>query len=232
MATEASSSSFKTHSSPSKNVQILTSTILNRSPILTRTMDPFEEAYYTYQRRLYRALSQTLPADVYFKPGSILQRRVAIEELAREKEAFGEDWEPLRGLRVEEDDATGGGAEAGGMGTKSFAQQMADEAELEEKPQPRIHRADMEGDVKSLDRLGERNLYLLFKQNDVWTFPTGSAETERVPLHKVCVIIWSRENGEFISIFRPTRLRFSDCLTVVEAVWTYGWLVGNPLAFM
>jgi len=43
----------------------------------------------------------------------------------------------------------------------------------------------MEGDFKILDRLGERNLYLIVKQNSVWTFPTGSAETEQVPLHRV-----------------------------------------------
>jgi large subunit ribosomal protein L46 len=204
MATEASSSSFKACSSASKNAQILTSTILNRSPILTRTLDPFEEAYHTYQRRLYRALSQTLPANVYFKPGSLLQRRVAIEELAREKEAFGEDWEPLRGLRVEEDDVAGGENEgAGGMGTKSFAQQMAEEAELEEKPQSRVHRADVEGDVKSLDRLGERNLYLIVKQDLVWTFPTGSAETEQVPLHEARCTIQSKESGSSHVHFNP-----------------------------
>ena len=201
MAIEASSSSFKAHSSTSKNTQILTSTILNRSPILTRTLDPFEEAYYTYQRRLYRALSQTLPANVYFKPGSLLQRRVAIEELAREKEAFGEDWEPLRGLRVEEDDVAGGEGE--GAGGKSFAQQMAEEEELEEKPQPRVHRADAECDVKSLDRLGERNLYLVVKQNSIWTFPTGSAEAEQVPLHKVRCTILSRESGGSRVYFDP-----------------------------
>ena len=223
MATEASSSSFKAHSSTSKTAQILTSTILNRSPILTRTLDPFEEAYYAYQRQLYRALSQTLPANVYFKPGSLLQRRVAIEELAREKEAFGEDWEPLRGLRVEEDDVAGGEGEgAARIGTKSFAQQMAEEAELDEKPQPRVHRADVEGDIKSLDRLGERNLYLIVKQNSAWTFPTGSAETEQVPLHKVRFIIWFKGAWELTRIFRSTRLRFSDCLTAVEVVWTYG----------
>ena len=194
MATEASSSAFNAPLSISKNTPILASTILNRAPILTRTLDPFEEAYYIYQRRMYRALSQTLSADVYFKPGSLLQRRVAIEELAREKEAFGEDWEPLRGLRVEEDDVAGGENEGGGgFGTKSFAQQMVEEAELEEKPQPRVHRADVEGDVKSLDRLGERNLYLVVKQNSVWTFPTGSVDTEQVLLHKVCCAIWLRE---------------------------------------
>jgi large subunit ribosomal protein L46 len=164
-------------------------------------LDPFEEAYYIYQRRIYRALSQTLPANVYFKPGSILQRRVAIEELAREKEAFGEDWEPLRGLRVEEDDVAGN--ESGGIGTKSFAQQMAEEAELEESPQPRVHRADVEGDVKSLDRLGERNLYLLVKQNNDWSFPTGSVQTESVLLHKVCCIIWPREFGGSRVYFYP-----------------------------
>ena len=225
MATEASASSFKTGSSSSKDAQILTSTILNRSPILTRTLDPFEEAYYTYQRRIYRALSQTLPTNVYFKPGSLLQRRVAIEELAREREAFGEDWEPLRGIRVEDEDVASDESEgASGVGTKSFAQQMAEEAELEEKPQPRVHRADVEGDVKSLDRLGERNLYLVVKQNSGWSFPTGSAETQQVPLHEVCYTNWSKRSvaHECISTHQTALQRLLDNCGSGMDVWMVG----------
>ena len=80
---------------------------------------------------------------------------------------------------------------------------MAEEAELDEKPQPRVHRADVEGDVKSLDRLGERNLYLIVKQDSVWTFPTGPAETKQVPLHKIRFHL-VKGAWELASIFRPT----------------------------
>ena len=101
------------------------------------------------------------------------------------------------------------------MGTKVFSQQMAEEAELGESPQPRVHRADAEGDVKSLDRFGERNLYLIVKQQ-CWSFPTGSPETKQVPLHDVRFSFGEGSMGahKYIS---TTRLRFGD--------W-YGCMVG------
>jgi len=47
---------------------------------------------------------------------------------------------------------------------------------------PRVHPSDTKGDVTSLDRMGQRNLYLLIKSKDdgdekeVWKFPQGGLE--------------------------------------------------------
>jgi len=52
-----------------------------------------------------------------------------------------------------------------------------------DKPQARTNEADVQGDVKSLDRLGERNLYLVLKNKDShWRLPQGVA-TEGEALH-------------------------------------------------
>lgn len=158
--------------------RIVAATILNRAPLLTPTPHPFEQAYYEYQAKLARAISSPLPTDVYFKPGSLLERRFALEERQREKEAFGEDFTPLISLPVE-DTGKGGG--------KSLADQLAEEASLEEKPQPRTHKDDLEKNIKSLNRAGERNLYLLVKKNrktNSWQFPQGGVEKAEA-LHKV-----------------------------------------------
>lgn len=158
--------------------RLVAAAILNRAPILTATPHPFEQAYYHYQARLARAISSPLPTDVYFKPGSLIERRFALEERQREKEAFGQDFDPVIALPVEEDGKSGG---------KSLADQLEEEASLEEKPQPRTHRADIENDVRSLDRAGERNLYLLVKKDrkaNAWQFPQGGVEKNEA-LHKV-----------------------------------------------
>ena len=111
---------------------------------------------------------------------------------------------------------------------------MAEEAELDEKPQPKVHHADVEGDVKSLDRFGERNLYLIVKQQclDVsYRLCRGQTGTNRYPYTRY-VFHLVKGAWELTSIFRHTRLRFGDCLTVVEVVWMYSWLIGNPSVSM
>ena len=56
-------------------------------------------------------------------------------------------------------------------------------------PMPRVHEADIKNDVKSLDRQGERNLYLLVHGKnaageDVWRFPQTELVGEEL-LHEV-----------------------------------------------
>ncbi|KAG8816331.1 54S ribosomal protein L17 mitochondrial [Serendipita sp. 401] len=176
------------------NTRIVAATILNRAPILTPTLEPFEEAYYDYQARLARAISTPLPTDAYFKPGSLLERRYALEERQREKAAFGQDFTPTIGLSVEETDKSGG---------KSLADQLEEEASLEEKPMPRRHRADEENDVKSLDRAGERNLYLLVKKprkTNAWQFPQGGIEREEA-LHQAALRELKEECGPNMDVW-------------------------------
>ena len=57
------------------------------------------------------------------------------------------------------------------------------------KPMPRIHESDKSGDVKELNRQGERNLYLLVHGKDssgkqVWRFPQGGLKEDEA-LHQV-----------------------------------------------
>lgn len=158
----------KTSSRPA----IQAAVILNRSPFLTRTPSPFESAYHAYQARIQRALFNPFPDEFYFRPGSILEGEFNQEEKQREKLAFGGPYvkdKPLKAA-VESEDPSG----------KPLG------------PMPRVHEADVKNDVKSLDRLGERNLYLLVHGKnavgkDVWRFPQGGIE-EGQALHQVRTI--------------------------------------------
>jgi hypothetical protein len=81
--------------------------------------------------------------------------------------------------KVEEEDSNAG----------IMAESQADQREgAGEKIMPRRHKADDQNDVRSLDRQGQRNLYLLLLQKDptkqVWRFPQGTVEKGEV-LHRV-----------------------------------------------
>jgi large subunit ribosomal protein L46 len=138
-----------------------TAVILNRSPILTRTPTSFERAYYAYQARLQRALHNPFPYDFYFKPGSLLESKFMLEERKRDRRAFGP------GFGADHPLAPGAGLTAQDL--KKFGR------DEDETPAPRVHASDVHGDVKSLDRKGQRNLYLLIQQRtdlDAATTPT------------------------------------------------------------
>ncbi|KAF9264949.1 60S ribosomal protein L17 [Marasmius fiardii PR-910] len=141
-----------------------TSILLNRSPILTRSPTPFERAYYSYQARLRRALHNPFPYDFYFKQGSILETRFNMEERKREKIAFG----PTFGVEDELDKEKAAANQAA-------AEQLAEQEGENEEMMPRVHPSDTARDMKSLDRKGRRNIYLLLQgHNDVWCFPQGN----------------------------------------------------------
>ncbi|KAI0057128.1 50S ribosomal subunit L30 [Artomyces pyxidatus] len=150
-----------------------TSVILNRSPILTRTPTLFERAYYSYQARIQRALHNPFPYDFYFKQGSLLESKFNLEERRRDRKAFGP------GFGADSRDAPGAGVTAEDL--KKFGQ------DEEENTVSRTHASDVSGDVKSLDRKGQRNLYLLLQRKEgdkqVWTLPQGAVEQGEL-LHK------------------------------------------------
>ncbi len=157
--------------------------ILNRSPILTRTPTLFERAYYNYQSRIRRALFNPFPTDFYFKTGSLLEKKFAREEKLRERAAFGGPWTLKRHGQQLEDE----------VDSIQVSTEQADNIGEEpmEPPAPRIHESDKKGDVKSLDRKGERNLYLLIRGKDhagkeVWRFPQGGLQEGEL-LHQVCM---------------------------------------------
>lgn len=145
--------------------RLFTSLILARAPLLTPTPTPFESAYYNYQARIHRALSTPFPSEFYFKKGTLLERRFLAEERIREHAAFGDGFEGEKGAERLED---------------------VPNEEDEIRPLPREHESDRTGDVKDLNRQGERNLYLLVqsKEGKTWRFPFWAAGLG-LPLHKV-----------------------------------------------
>lgn len=153
--------------------------ILNRSPIITRTPSLFERSYYSYHARIQRALFNPFPSEFYFKAGSLLEGKFVEEEQERERLTFGgPTFVRRKGTTTDADAGAAGSAEVIG------------EAKTEE-PMPRVHEADIKGDVRSLDRQGERNIYLLLQGRDpagnsAWRFPQGGIQEGEL-LHEVCV---------------------------------------------
>lgn len=147
--------------------------LLNRAPLITRTPSDFDREFYKYQRRIRRALHNPFPSEFYFKQGSLLEAQFAEAEIEREKKAFGDDFVKDAKERV----ARLMKVETGGE---------------EEKPMPRRSQADEKKDIKSLDRHGPRNLYLLVKGKPEdkyeWRFPKGYAATGEL-LHEVCLLL-------------------------------------------
>ncbi|KZT56500.1 hypothetical protein CALCODRAFT_518057 [Calocera cornea HHB12733] len=141
----------------SKPYRLLTSVILTRAPILTPEPTPYESAYLAYQRRIARALANPFPEDFYFKKGAIGERRFAIADNEREIAAFGEHARPIKKNIVDIEDS----------GREDDVVQLMD----------RVSEADRTGDVRSLNRKGDRSLYLLLKtaRESRWRFPQGQA---------------------------------------------------------
>ncbi|KXN90472.1 54S ribosomal protein L17, mitochondrial, partial [Leucoagaricus sp. SymC.cos] len=215
LATEAQASTTATSSpspqpAPSKKSpkpRLSTAIILNRSPIITRSPTPFEQAYYAYQARIRRALHQPFPYDFYFKQGSLLETRFNLEEKDREKGAFGSSF-------AKDDAQDPVKAEADKAAVKLLAEQEGEGQALA----PREHPSDKSGDTKSLDRAGERNLYLLLKAKEngkeVWRFPQGGVEKSQL-LHQAAQEDLYAECGENmdtwivsrnpIGVYKPTQ---------------------------
>ena len=168
----ASAQPQKTRATPEGKPIIRSGVVLNRHPILTRTPTPLESAYYAYHSRIQRALHNPFPSEFYFKPGSLLQGKFEEEEMKREREAFGRmPW------------------------LESSSKKSAPTSDILNQddavtPMPRESEADRTGDVKSLDRKGERNLYLLVmnKGDGAWRFPQTDLVGDEL-LHEVSDLV-------------------------------------------
>jgi large subunit ribosomal protein L46 len=152
-----------------QQVAIHTAILVNRNPILTRTPTPFEKAYYAYQAKIERALHNPLPYDFYFKPGTQLELQFDKEEERRERRAFGPSATPSSRIKSEEETL----AEEDGADSLAVLDTQQQERI---KHVPRLHESDRTGNVQSLDRQGQRNIYLLVLAKDEagkesWRFP-------------------------------------------------------------
>lgn len=203
---------------PQTSYAVNAGVVLSRPPQITRDLHPFESAFYLYQRRLNERLAlpftryfyykKKTPADLEWKR-KIRQRLTPARDIGRYKAYGAEAWndELLMGAQesdrqwqverlLEDAEQTGAEKQAEGSGAETTVPGGGKKVEHEpvERPMSRITEADLKHDVKSLDRLLQRTLYLLVKNKDGhWIFPQDTLTKET--LHAVGgYYIHSRDN--------------------------------------
>jgi large subunit ribosomal protein L46 len=159
--------------------------ILTRPPLLTRTLHPFENAFFFYQKRLEERLNTPFITNVYFKPDTA--RRIDWDLKVKERQgtvakelgvyhgksaaAWDDELKVGDGLSSQESIV--------GAILKDAEARVSDDAEIipaadvqpVEPPNERLSEADKKADVKRLDRAMDRTLYLVVKGKDGWSFP-------------------------------------------------------------
>ena len=133
------------------------SVIVNRSPTITRSPSRLEKTFFQYQSRIARALHNPFPYEFYFKQGSPLEAQFNIEERKRERQAFGR-------LTRTKWDTTEANREAAELAKEEVGRRTTRFTEAAKKKDPH-----------SLDRRGERNIYLVTRNEDgSWSFPRAT----------------------------------------------------------
>lgn len=161
---------------------------LSRPPQVTRELEPFEQAYYFYQKRLNERLALPFTKYFYFKRGTpadedwkrkILDRRTAARDIGKYNAYASDAWNDELLVDAREADPAHQvemlvqDAEA----TANATSQDTSKKEEIPRPFPRVTEADKKGDEKSLDRLLPRTLYLLVQaKGGYWTLPNAPVE--------------------------------------------------------
>ncbi|KAI0881877.1 39S mitochondrial ribosomal protein L46-domain-containing protein [Annulohypoxylon maeteangense] len=178
---------------PPAEYRIKSGIILTRAPLLTRTLTPFENAFFFYQKRLNERLVLPFRHTLFFKKDTATdldwrikfneRGRIPAKELGRYYPQGRNAWndellvgstlsseERLRDILLKdaENRVTEDGEEAKG-----------DEIIPVERPMDRITEADKTNDVRRLDRKLDRTLYLVVKASDgIWQFPSVDVPTD------------------------------------------------------
>ena len=139
--------------------RLCTGVLLNRAPILTPWGTPFERSYWKYQARIARALSNPFPYNFYFPPGSLHELKFRQDEFKRDAWSFGREYK-----RIEEEESK---KARQNQLLLAIEEEQAKDVTPELKPMSRTHPSDLSGDVKDLNRAGERNLYLVLRERQV-----------------------------------------------------------------
>lgn len=163
--------------------------VLSRPPQITRDLEPFEKAFYFYQKRLNERLALPFTKYFYFKRGTpadedwkkkIQERRTAARDIGKYNAYDSDAWndELLLGAQESEPAHQIEALVQDAESTANATSQDTSKKEEIPRPYPRITEADKKNDQKSLDRLLSRTLYLLVQSNEGhWKFPTSPVET-------------------------------------------------------
>ncbi|CAA22474.1 mitochondrial ribosomal protein subunit L46 [Schizosaccharomyces pombe] len=153
------------NSTPLKGCSV--GTILIRSPILTRQPSEFEKSIYKYNAELWNELSDPLPAEFYFKKGSVGEK----DWQERQKTLKGKEspFETIFGKERKEMESN----------------KLLDSAT---HLQSRVTEADTKNDERSTLRSLDKSLYLLVKKSKSsgWQFPNTPVTSSEKALHLLC----------------------------------------------
>lgn len=182
--------------SPQQAYQIRAGVVLSRPPVITRDLHPFEKAYFFYQKRLNERLALPFTRYFYYQKGTpadieekrqVKERKTAARDIGAYTAYGKEGWndEVLIGAKEPEmEDAVEKllkEAEVPQVGEKGQKEMK----EGVDRPPPRVTEADRSGDLKSLDRLLQRTLYLVVQNGEGnWRFPDARL-VGRENLHQV-----------------------------------------------
>ncbi|GJJ12508.1 hypothetical protein Clacol_006751 [Clathrus columnatus] len=159
---------LQTTESTGKKYLIQTAVLLNRSPVLTRSPTSFEAALYQYNSNIGRALFNPFPYDFYFNSGSLLKAQFNKEEKLREKLAFNWAKKTVSKRSTPPSSKTPKTTQY----KPSLSPATTTSSDDDAQPMSRTTEADKINDVKSLNRQGHRNLYLLVKRGEgEWRLP-------------------------------------------------------------
>ncbi|KAJ5537184.1 hypothetical protein N7513_010370 [Penicillium frequentans] len=190
-ATESTSASTSPSTSSVNPVYTINAgVVLSRPPQITRDLEPFEKAYYFYQKRLNERLALPFTKYFYFKRGTPLDedwKRKVKERLTPARDigkynAYANDaWndELLLGAQESEPEHLVEKLVQDAESTANATSQDTSKKEEIPRPHSRVTEADKKGDYKSLNRLLSRTLYLLVQSKEgYWKFPSSPVEAE------------------------------------------------------
>lgn len=185
--------------------------ILSRAPLLTRTLTPFENAFFFYQKRLNERLTTEFRHTLFFKENTVPdldwkikfkeRGEIAAKELGRYFAKGRNAWndELLVGSTLSDEARIREILikDAESRVTEDGEEAKPDEIIPVEKPMDRLTEADKTNDVRRLDRKLDQTLYLVVQSaNGNWSFPNDNVPTDE-NLHQVCNRLWKiRECGE------------------------------------
>jgi len=174
--------------SPKLAFQVRTGVVLSRPPQITRDLTPFEKSFFLYQRRLNERLALPFTQYFYFRKGTpalldwkrkIKTRRTPARDIGSYNPYQEDGWndELLVGARESEPEHQVEALlkDSIPLPTNKDSLESAQKSEEQsiERPMPRITASDLSNDLKSLDRLLQRTLYLLVQNSKGrWTFPS------------------------------------------------------------
>ncbi|KAJ6024194.1 hypothetical protein N7540_004991 [Penicillium herquei] len=189
-ATESTSTSPAPSSSINPVYTINAGVVLSRPPQITRDLEPFEKAFYFYQKRLNERLALPFTKYFYFKRGTPLDedwkkkiqvRQTAARDIGKYNAYANDAWndELLLGSQESEPEYQVEQLVLDAESTANATSQDTSKKEEIPRPHSRVTEADKSGDQKSLNRLLPRTLYLLVQSKEgYWKFPSTPVQAQ------------------------------------------------------